>query len=397
MLAVAAITVATPAISLDWRISGFFSQRLSADTNLAFDEDDNGAGTIDGVSSTDLGVTFSGTTPRTQVAVSPGVRLSLSTDDDFDITRISPRLNASVQHQRPATAYTARVGVTPRFTNTLDIIENPVGEDLAGESIFVDSNAFQLRSTASFGVSHRFTPLVSGSLGFSVVDSRILDDGGDGDLQDTLSFGGNAGLSRGLTPRLSGSVSTSLRRFDSEDGGRTDTASFSGGLNWRAAQRVTIGFRAGVSYFDSLDVAANGSESRDSGLTFNGGFNLNVGDFDTEDTTVRLFLNQDVRQNDFGDVTESFAAGVSVRNALTQRANLTTNLTFRADNPVFSGATDQSSGVGVGFGPSLRYALGDDWSLRSGYRFNGRRNDDGGVTTSHAVFLQLSRGFDILP
>jgi hypothetical protein len=121
-----------------------------------------------------------------------------------------------------------------------------------------------------------------------------------------------------------------------------------------------------------------------------------VGRFDLRylapETEYRLGLSQGVDQNSDGALENRtvLRAGVSTR--LTERIRAGVDATAGYQSPLDGEGSDRTF---LSLTPQLSYDVTPDWSASVGYRFRAADRDD--LETSHAVFLQLSRGLSLLP
>lgn len=376
------LVCASAAQAVDWSLSGFFSQRVSA----AFEEDDAGSDDTETVrSSTDFGARVGARTKRTTWLFAPGVRGVLSSADDED-PELLPRFNGSVTHISPRSRLTGSVGVVPQFTDEARFEDTGVTE----------RNAIEVLASASLGFAYEVDRRNALNIGANA-SARTYAQNGEG-LDETRDVGVNAGWRVSLTPRTSASISSGARFFTSDGDAANDGYTFNvvAGLDHQINPRWTANASLGPSVsVAERRVAQPGGGSRveretDFGVVGSAGVS-----YATPRTNVSASIDQRVDQNEDGTIENVFGVGAGVSHRLTSQASVSLNSALSVESPLFGG--EESRQV---FSLSPRFSIGltDDWSLGAGYTFRAEaaENDDG-IDVSNFIFLQVSRGLDFLP
>lgn len=366
------LMTAHPVGAADVNVSGFFSQRLDAslDNGDGFDGSE-GFGAV-----TNLGFTISSRTPVSQLVLSPGVRLGVTSDEDFDPSQITPRFQGSYSFTGDQTTVQITAAAIPELTRFSDFEDGD----------FTEENALQLTTTVGVNVNRTFDPQNSGRIGFNFRGRNFLD-GGD-DLPTTRSYQASAGWRRALDPVTGASLNLRAQRFDSDDNTDRMTYSTTLGFDRRLTPSMAFSGDAGVSLSDQT--AGDGSSERQA--TFTGSAFLSG---DVPNGGYRIGVRQAVEQNVDGDLEDVTSIIAQFNRQLTRDVSFSLGSRLGFQQGLFLGSNDLD--VSASLSPSLSIALAENWRGQVGYSLRARDRDDGDSTVSHAVFIQVSRALSILP
>ncbi|SEA64166.1 hypothetical protein [Rubrimonas cliftonensis] len=362
-LAAAFAALSSPGAA-DWRVSGFFSERLTLEDNPDREADGGDAAAF---SVTDLGLSFAAETPRGSVIFAPGVRGFVSVGDDEDPTLL-PRLSSSADIRGRRGTLAASLNVTP------DFVRDAQFEDSGATS----ANALQVDVSGAVNGSLLLDPRHSLTAGLLARGRIFTED--TVNLSNNTTFGADLGLRRAATQATTLTSSLGARLFESDDSGASQSLSLRFGFDHLATERIVLGGNLGASLTsgDGEDVTPGVV----GGLTFS---------YAGERGSVEASLSQDVDQGSDGEVATVSALGVAVNRELTQRASLSLAGRATVRSSVFGGDAEDRQTLSLT--PSFRYALTADWSTRLGYTFRASREEDEDIL-SNAVFLQLSYRFE---
>lgn len=373
LIGLVAVASATPAAAANWTITGQFSQRLVADTNLGFQGGSGGAPDL--ASTTDVGLAVTAATRTTTWRFAPGARATLSSDGTFGPDKIRPRFNGSVVHTRPRLTVNGQASFIPEIASLRGLEEGD--PDIPEDDEFVTRQGLQYTARGSVGMQYALTPL--SSLNLSAF-GRLRDDIGGGDLGQTLSYGASAGLSRRLSALTTAQLSGSVTEFVREDGVDSRSYSATAGFSTSLTPRHSVSVSLGPSYTER--------ETGGSSLSATGSLG---GTYRTSGATYSLGLSQNVAQGADGSLSNrlSLNAGASWDINAVSRVSLTARAGF--DNPLFEDADDRRT---FSLGGRYTHRLDQDWSMSVG--FSVRAQSAANDTISNAAFISVSRGFDIL-
>lgn len=379
-LALAAATAGAPARALDWRIGGFVSQRIEADTNVDLDPNDSQAayGSI-----TDVGVSFRADTKTTTWFLAPGVRGSVyvGPGGGGDLNDVQPRFNGSVTHRAPRYQLNGALSVVPEFGSQADFGDNSnTGNTLLtinGETGIVYSlDSDDRLSVNGFVTLREFTSSLSS-------------------FSPTTTWGSSVSWARDLTPRTTGSVTTSFRNFDSQDADNQhgQTYEIRLGATHQATRRFSFDASGGVSLTDSTRDLAGGGSENDRAIGFVGGIS---GTFAaTQATRFSAGIEQTVDQTALGEIESRIGLTLGASHAINPRASIGMDARLGFQNPTFSGPSADNRRT-LSVAPSFSYELNADWRASAGYILRAE-DQDAGTAVSNLVFLSISRGLDFLP
>jgi hypothetical protein len=352
----------------DWTVSGFFSQRFEADTNI--DLDSSGGDPAFG-SITDVGLSFRLSGQTTRIVVAPGVRAVGYLDDVNDSNGVLPRLNASFGHDMPR----------DRFTASLSLIPQTANRDAFDEGDRSESGGLTLAASASLGWEHDIDPRNTlGLEGFARAREPV-----EGDGASTRSYGADATWSRRLDPRTTGSLIGGFQRFESDDEAEPESDEFSLrlGADHQVNRRLSIGGTGGLSL--------TAQEGEDTTPGFVGDLRL---DYLGRTDSFSLSLSQDVAQDADGVVESRAALSASYAHRINVWSSLGLSARSGFSNPLF-GESD-SDRINLTISPTYSIDVTRDWSLQLGYALRAEQ-EDGDTAFSNLVFVEVSRGLSFLP
>lgn len=369
---------AAPVLATDWKISGFASQRVEADTNFNLDPD--GADDVTFGTITNFGVVLSAEDGRTRWTLAPGVRAAFYTGDGSDSNSVLPRFNGSVVRSGIRNTVTANLTVTPDTSNRSDFDQSGATQE----------NATEINVSGRLGWSLQADPRNTIGLdGF--VRVREFTETTD-TLASTLAYGVDGSWRRALTPATGFSLLPGYERFTSDDDDQGDSDSFSlrFGVDHRINERLSFSATAGASLVNESASASRGSRSS---TGFVGGVDMR---YQLADTDVTLSLSQDVDQNSLGEVENRASFGLTIGHRINSRSGLSLGVQSGFENPIAGFGGDTSDRRSLSISPSYNLEINRDWSVQTGYSFR-MEDDNDGVASSHLVFLELSRGLSFLP
>jgi hypothetical protein len=365
--------IGASATALEVTVTGFVSERLelTGDRGLSDDVVGNDPA-VD--STTDLGLSFVLRGPRTAAVVSPGARLVLSSDREFEARRINPRLNASVTHRLRRSQLSGGLSFVPRLTTDAQFEDTGV----------VDQDVLQLDGSANLGYDYFVDPRNTLSAGASFSIREFTDE--TEDLVPSRTVGATLGWSRRVNSTTSASLSTRGRLFTNDDGVESRSVSFTIGGSHAVNNRLAVNARLGPSITDRDGGSGDGSTT----------FGL-VGDaslsYDAGDETFRLGVSQDVDQGSDGSLRNVAAASASYSMQINSVSSLSFSGRVTAQNPLFGDASDGVRTVSIG--STYTYDLTENWNADVGYRLRLRQSDDADLRYGNTVFLSLRRGFSL--
>lgn len=361
-----------PAGAADVSISGFFSQRLGA--SLENGDGSNGSEGFD--AATNLGFTIVSRTPVSQLVLSPGVRLGLSSDENFDPSQITPRFEGSYSFTGDQTTVQITASAVPELTRFSDFEEGD----------FVEQNALLLTTRVGLNVNRTFNPQNSGRLGFNFRARDFLD-GGD-NLTETRSYQVSTGWRRGLDPITGSSINLSVQRFESDD--NTDRMTYSPTLGFDRQLTPSLSFDSNVGV--SLTDRTSGDGSSEQQTTFTGSAFVTG---DLPNGGYRIGVRQAVEQNIDGELDDTTSIVAQFNQQLTNDISFSMGSRLALQQGLFLGSNDLD--LSASLSPSLSIALAENWRGQVGYVLRARDRDSGDRTVSHAVFFQISRALSVLP
>lgn len=392
LISLGILATAGPGVASSLSISANLSQGFTAINNFGDTDNDQLAFRT----TTDLGLNFRGQYPTTAFALSVGARLTGDTDEDGAFfSTPNPRIVGRVNRNGQRLSTFASVSVIPEFTSEnqfdfIDRVDTSTGEVVGVDRRVRDEDVLQLRMNASAGGSLQLDPANSVSL-TTFASAREYPDGSES-LDPTRSVGATLGWTRGLDRLTTGGLSLSSTLFTSE--GDDDEDSVSTTLSTNVSRSFTPRHRGSAS----VGVNVVDAEEFEPNLVGSLGFSYSP----TTDITLRAGADQDVAQDDSGDVRLvtrlSGSATWSVNSV--SSLNIGTGLNF--DTPVSSDGGDDGDDVAtLRFSAGYSLRITERWSLGVSYGvvLETEQSDlaGSGSDGSHNIFMRLSRNFDILP
>jgi hypothetical protein len=395
------------AMAADLSFSGFFSQRIEADSNPDLESSDFSSPALNSV--TDLGFIITARTPRTTLTFAPGVNATLQTDESLDFQRVNPRFSGSFTRLGKRLRLSGGLSLIPRLTNSSSssfddfITAAPDGPDGAAPPDAPDgappfdgadprfaqdttnATALEINASANVRATYSLDPLNSVSTGLTAQARRFSGD--NGAFTDSDTFGVNLGWNHRVDPVTSVSLNSGFRLFSENGGGSADkTYDLSFGGNRRLSPDLNVSGNLGVTFIST-------SENNTVGLT--GGAQVS---YSGKNGAIGVGFSQSVDQNEFGDLENRSSVFVTPSYRVNSRTSFSVPLQATFTNPVFSAGGGASSDDDLTFslGPSLSYAVTDAWRVNTGYRLRVESNSQD-LVTSGLVFLQISRNLTLLP
>ncbi len=376
-----ALTGASSSSAVDWSFSGFFSERIDLDqrdaSSSGSDQDDVALRSV-----TDAGLSIRAQTKRTSWQFAPGLRAAVSTDSS-DSSDLLPRFNGSVRHVAPGSRVNATLSVVPDFTSETQFEDTGAAEE----------EALQITLSGAVGYDYDIDALNSISLGADVRAITFADD--TETLDETQRYGLSATWSSALTPRTTASVTPALRLFrtDDEQGSDGETVSLTFGVDHRVNPRLGLNASLGPSLTRSSRATSQpggaGEDGDETDFTLVASAGLN---YATAQSQFNIGFQQNVDQNSEGDLENRSSFFLNYSHALNSRSRIGVGSRILLQTPL-SGETEDRQTFSIT--PSYSFDMTKDWELRAGYRFRAENDED--FSTSNLLFVQISRGFSLLP
>lgn len=384
--AVACCLSAGSAAPADWAANGFFSQNFSVNAGDFFEDGEEFIEDTFLQSTTDVGVSISGRTPRASWSFSPGLRASVSTAEEenrsfTDVVR--PRFNGAFSYAGPRYGLSAGLSLVPDFTNETQFEDTGI----------VERDVLQI--TAAGNLGFRYTVDQRNSLSLSGAATFRTFTGPTETLEDTRTYSLSGGWSHAATPRTSLSLGSSWSYSPrlSQSGTSAQTVSMTIGANHRLNSRTGLSATLGpaVSFLSTRTAAAGGGfveeDTVDGSVVGSLGFS-----YSGLRSSVSFNVNQNVDQNSEGQIVNRTSLSASYGYTLTSRSRISIGSTLGSQTPLLADADRQTLSVT----PTYSFQVNQDWSLQAGYRLRAERRE-GDVGVSNFVFLGVSRGLTFLP
>lgn len=380
--AAAIMLMSSPAIAVDWSISGFLSQRV---TGVAGDTSQNTTQRDDQrvESLTDLGATVTALTKTTRWILSPGVRAAIDTDRQSDLSKILPRFNGGVTHQEPRYVLSANLSIVPELTSDSQFEDTGV----------VDRDVLQITGAGNLGLRYLFDEANTLSFGAFGRVREFTDS--TSSLDANRSFGINGAYSRQATATTSVGLTPSLTFFysDAPTGADGQTLSVTADVSHRVNERFDVSASFGPAFTQSeRQRAAPGGGFVTESDNYVSAIGRIAASYRTAQADYSLSLQQGVDQNSDGDLETRTSLSGAVSHAVNERSRLRMNISAGVQTPLTSGGDDRQT---LSIVPSYTYDVTENWSVNAGYRF--RAANETSTKTSNAVFIQISRGLSLLP
>jgi len=392
------------AMAVDLSFSGFFSQRIEADSNPDLESSDFSSPALNSV--TDLGFIITARTPRTTLTFAPGVNATLQTDESLDFQTVNPRFSSSFTRLGKRLRLSGGLSLVPRLTNSSsssfddfitgapDAPDDPAvpdgappfdGADPRFDQDTTNATALEINASANLRATYSLDPLNSVSSGLTAQARRFSGD--NGAFTDSNTFGVNLGWNHRVDPVTGVSLNSGFRLFSERGAGSADkTYDLSFGGNRRLSPDLSVSGDLGVTFIST-------SDNNTVGLT--GGARAS---YSGKNGAIGVGFSQSVDQNEFGDLENRSAVFVTPSYRINSRTSFSVPLQATFTNPVFSAGGGDSSDddLTLSLGPSLSYAVTDAWRVNTGYRLRVESNSQD-LATSGLVFLQISRNLTLLP
>lgn len=390
----------------EWSLAADVEQRFEADSNFQLDEDSEGA--VVG-STTTIGLRLTAETKRTVWNLNTGARLTAfgGEGDDTGLDRSDPRISTGVVHRgkrytanaafsyvRTSQAF-AQFGLAPLPEGAVPlpggVVLLPDGSVSPIEEFATISNedATLNRYTARGGLTYSIDPRNRVSASASSSLTRFSEE--TGELVDNTNYGGTVAWERDLTPRTQSELSFGLQHFTADDAVSTETLAFTAtaGFNSELTPRLTFGLDAGASL---IDLSQDPPGSDDLSVDFAGGLRV---DWEAPDTRFSLSARHSVEPSSLGELQSRTTVGLSAGHSINERSDLSLVSSFSRQV-----STGQDLGLDddrylLVLGPTYGIDLTSRWRLSMGYRLR-LADQEGGLATSHNVFVGVSRSFDLI-
>lgn len=374
---------AAPLHAGDWVITGEASERLEASTDRRLEGDDAPLyGSI-----TEFNVNAELRAPRHVLTLQSGIEASrfVGPGDDDGLNRVDPNFAASFEMigQRWNNVVSASVDLQPTAVSQVETTG------------VTEENVTQLSGEFSNAFTYTLDPRNRVSLGTSVSLVRFTE--GSTALEETSTYGATLGFSHDLTPRLSTDLDLGLQFFSVDDTEETRSLSVSiaPGLSYRLNNAFSVSGGIGLDVTRTRETVF-GLRSTDTELGFNGNFEL--GWTPREDTTLTVEFSQGLEPSSSGQLQRSTRLGIQGSYAVNNRLSLNLGANYlrqQADADQGGGGAVERDLFQITSGASLD--LTRHWQLGLGYNFAFENDALQGTAVSNLVFLEISRGLEILP
>jgi hypothetical protein len=379
-----------------WTLTGSVSQELRGLTNP--DLDPGGEDDATARATTRLTATLTRESPTSTLSLTGGLNPVLAEADempDSALGILAPSLGGRllVEGRRSRVTASLRGSLVPTaFTDTLFGFDDEGNPDLTDPTL-ITGDAIRATLSAAAGISWDATRRDAFSLGVDATRIDFFD--GIVALVPTTSLGTTGSWTRALTPTLDGVLTADLTWFqaDSDAATRSLSVALTGGVAWAVNESLELSAGAGLTATRSSERVPPGpGNPRDS--DFRLGFTGNVDlSWTGQDDRFTLFLSQGVLPSTLGSLQNTTAFGARYDHAINSVSSL--GFETRAQlQSALSGADGDT--LALRFSPYYAYQLDAETSLRLGYAFEYSDRDGVGTTSSHAVFLTLTRDFTLL-
>lgn len=391
LVALAAIT-ATSASAEDWTFGGRLVQRFQADSDRELNDSTTNGGGDDGgfvfESATRVEGDIAVENKRSRWTLESGIGVSFfagegaSDADDFDHTL--PRL---------ALGYT-RTGKTSLFeaSGVFSIEETSFSQ--FEDTGIADQDTTETRIEGEARYTMQLTEANSASIGATGSSVKFSDTSTD--LTPTDTVGVETAFTRRLSQRTSGSVLFNLGAFwaDNEEETESRYAGLSGRVERNLTKNLDLSVRAGAAVVHTEElVGATREDDVVIGLDGEAQLVYRAKEFDSALSASRVLVPSSLGE---------LQTRTSVRFSLGHDINSVSRFDFSTAYSYLESASDlgdngdDDARQTLSVSPSYRLGLAPDWGMRVGYNYR-LSDDDDEVESSHGVFLEVSRDFEIFP
>lgn len=389
-----------------WSLSASLSERLNLTTNPQLTTGGN-TGAVTLQSTTRLAATLQKASASSVATLAASLAPILTQNGPRDaLSFLSPTLRGALAVKGLRTNLTAGVNAavsTVQFADALFGLD-PNGNPDPTNSTLVTADTVRYSLTGNLGLGWTPTARDTFSLSTSVARVDFLDSAATLSPFTNASLGGS--WSRPLAPGLSGGISTSLSWFQSESRSQTRSLSLdvSGNLSWQVNSRLSLGGSLGTSFTDSARrVCAFTDPVTGACLVFIPSNAFNIGatgslslSYATPEFGVSVSLTQGLQPSSLGTLQNTTGLGISLNHPINTASSIGISARAQIQTPL--GATPASGNLTTAFrlSPTYSYQLDQATALQLGYTFTLSDRPGTGTTNSHAVFLSLSRNFNLL-
>jgi hypothetical protein len=376
-----------------WTLTAAISEKLSLNSNATLAG--SGGSSLRPVSSTQISVNLTKSSGSSSLSLTGGVSPLVTRNTASDVLGLlSPRIGLSLSLPGKRTSLTAGLNAAITSIEFADLV---FGLDANGNpdplnSQLLTANAVQASLGGTLGLSWSATPrdTLGANLSLRRVDFTESTTGLTPSSRITL--GGF--WSRTLTPRTDGRLSASLGWFVAENALDTRTLSLdlSGGFSHVVSPRLSLSGSLGVSLSRDEQRPAPGLASD---TDFAAGL---IGDFGityaTPEISFRLSLSQGLQPTLQGALQNTSALNASASWTINASSSLGLSAQYQLQSPLGSVPGTNATNA-LRLSPTYSWKIDQTTSLQLGYTYT-LSDQSGQITDSHAVFLSLSRSFNLL-
>lgn len=336
-----------------------------------------------------LNATLTRASPTANLSLTGGISPVLAKEAPRDVIGfLAPSLGGRLLIEGKRTQLTAGLRgslTSTAFTDTLFGFDEEGNPDLTDPTL-VTGTAIRAALNANAGL--RWEATSRDVFAFSLNAARIDFFDGAVNLVPTTSAGLGGTWTRALTPRLNGTLGLGLAWFEADSAANPTsvTATANGSLAWAFGPRLSANAGLGIALTRSTEGTPAQTDIT-AGLTGNLGLT-----WTGPDHALTAFLTQGVQPSTLGSLQNTTAFGLRYTYAINTVSSLGFDARFQLQTPVGGGGNESFA---LRLGPSYTHQLDADTSLRLGYSFE-MTDQSGGTASSHAVFLTLTRGFNLL-
>ena len=371
-------------MAVEWTLGGSVSQSVQAESNR--DLDPNDAQPIYG-GTTGFGVDLRALTPTTQWQFSTGASVGYfgGSGDSAGLNGAFPNFAAAVSHD----------GEIVDTGASLAIDYEPVAFAQLDNTGRTQGDATQLTMTLSGDAAYPIDPLNSLSLG--AYGQIIRFPSGTTTLDPTTDYGTNLTWGHQLTPTTQGNLTFGVSRFTSQsnDQPQSLTLNFSGGIGHTVNRRMSLNASIGLQASRTTQTVFGQDETN---FSVGPSGNLDLAWQPEADTRLDFALSHGLSPTSFGELQNTTAIGVGLQHSVNTwtSAGIDVFLQRQSASGGFQNQTQEPTRLYGAISPNINFSLTPDWALRAGYTFRMERQS-GSNAFSNAVFMTITRAFDVLP
>ncbi|RMH52184.1 MAG: hypothetical protein D6686_02985 [Alphaproteobacteria bacterium] len=373
-----------------WTLTGAVSEELRALTNPDLRPGGGGDATLR--ATTRLSATLTRESATTAIGITGAVSPVIAEAGDMPdnaLGILAPSLGLRLLVEGPRSRLTARLRGSLTSTAFTDLL---FGTDEEGvidptDPTVVTGDAIRATLGGTLTLDWEATPRDSFSLGLDA--SRVDFFDGTVALVPITTLGLTGGWTRALTPTLDGTLTAGVTWFeaDSPQNPRSIAASLTGGFVWTVNDRLQLSGGLGAS-LTRTETALPADSDLAAGLTGNLALT-----YAGADDSLRLSFSHGVQPSTLGALQNTTSFTARYDHAVNSVSALGFEARAQRQSAVSGGGGDI---LALRLGPYYSHQLDADTSLRLGYVFELSERDGAGTARSHAVFLTLTRGFNLL-